>query len=74
MHTFMDDDAGYLGWISEHPEGYVLNLERSFNPTDLMLHRAECRTIRGIPAHGEHWTLRSNQGLLHGADGAYALG
>ena len=25
--------------------------------TDLMLHRAECHTIRGIPARDEHWTF-----------------
>ncbi len=57
MRTFIDDDAGYLGWISEHPVGYVLNLERSLNPTYLMLHRAECHTIRGVPPGGEHWTI-----------------
>ncbi len=57
MRTFIDDDGGYLAWLSRNPQGNVLNLERSFNPNDLMLHRAECHTIRGVPARGEHWTV-----------------
>ena len=35
----------------------MLNLQRSLNPSYLILHRAECHTIRGVPPGGEHWTI-----------------
>jgi len=25
MQHFADDDSGYLSWLADHPEGFVLN-------------------------------------------------
>lgn len=38
--SFIDDDPGYLAWITAHPDGYVLNCERAPSPRYLMLHLA----------------------------------
>ena len=53
---FVDDDKGYLGWVAQNPEGYVLNIQRGLNPSDACLHRASCHTITGTPARGSTWT------------------
>lgn len=45
MPHFSDDDAGYLNWIAENPDGFVLNIERSPRPEYLVLHRATCSSI-----------------------------
>lgn len=54
--VFEDDDAGYLGWVSAHPHGYVLNAARSPSAAYVVLHRADCSTITGEPANGRSWT------------------
>jgi hypothetical protein len=46
VRQYVDDDAGYLEWISAHPEGFVLNTYRRPTPAYLMLHHASCWTIR----------------------------
>lgn len=56
MMHFLDDDGGYLEWLAKHPDGYVLNAERSPRPAYITLHRAGCRTISGVPASGVQWT------------------
>ncbi len=56
VEQFRDNDRGYLTWTSAHPEGYVINIQRSLNPADARLHRADCRTINGQPARGRTWT------------------
>ena len=43
---FEDDEAGYLRWINEHPDGYVVNTRRWFDPDYLVLHRASCSSIK----------------------------
>ena len=45
MQCFENDDAAYLKWIAENPEGFVLNVERSPRPEYLVVHRATCSTI-----------------------------
>ena len=45
MEKFTDDDAGYLRWIANHPEGFVLNIERGERPDYTVLHRATCSSI-----------------------------
>jgi hypothetical protein len=39
---FVDEDAEYLHWVSEHPDGYVINTYRKPSSNYLVLHRAEC--------------------------------
>lgn len=56
VDEFRDDDRGYLAWTTAHPDGYVINIQRSLNPADARLHRADCYTINGHPARGQTWT------------------
>jgi hypothetical protein len=56
MRHFVDDDASYLGWLAEHPAGYVINTGRNPSAAYLMLHRTNCGTISGIPARGSTFT------------------
>lgn len=56
VEVFRDDDAGYLAWLAEHPDGFVLNVARPPRANYLILHRASCRTISGRPARGGPWT------------------
>ena len=45
VRLFRDDDDGYLKWISDHRDGFVLNALRVPRASYLMLHRASCRDI-----------------------------
>lgn len=56
MLHFIDDDPGYLRWVSQNRDGYVVNAYRNPTPAYLMLHRATCRTITGNPTRGRQWT------------------
>jgi hypothetical protein len=51
-----DDDRAYLGWLVSHPNGFVVNAARTPSPDYLVLHRATCGTISGMPARGNRWT------------------
>jgi hypothetical protein len=53
---FVDDDAAYLGWVADHPSDYVINTGRNPSAAYLMLHRASCHTITGVPARGSTFT------------------
>jgi hypothetical protein len=52
--SFLDDDAGFLAWLAQHPEGMVLNVERR-SARHARLHRAGCPTLAG--GAGKTWTL-----------------
>jgi hypothetical protein len=56
VRHFVDDDASYLEWLAEHPAGYVINTGRSPSAAYLVLHRASCGTISGVPARGSTFT------------------
>lgn len=54
MTVFTDgDDDGYRAWVAKHQGGYVINIQKTFNPTDARLHQANCGTINGDPAQGD---------------------
>jgi hypothetical protein len=53
---FRDDDAGYLDWLTTHPDGYVINIARSQSASTARVHHAGCRTISGQNARGGAWT------------------
>lgn len=57
MPEFIDDDAGYVAWVAEHPYGYVVT---SWNPPRadyISLHRADCQCINPDKArHIDNWT------------------
>ena len=45
MHELHDDDDGYVGWIEDHPAGFVLNVRRNPGVNYAVLHRSTCQTI-----------------------------
>jgi len=61
MEDFEGDNDGYLKWIAEHPDGYVLNLgvrpHSSRDPRiNQMLHRATCGHIKNSrTSAGQTW-------------------
>ncbi|MHB1510122.1 MAG: hypothetical protein ACYCST_12155 [Acidimicrobiales bacterium] len=55
MH-FVDDEDGYLAWLEDHPTGFVVNCERDPKASYLVLHRADCTSVSGMPARGVLWT------------------
>ena len=50
---FWTDDDAYLRWVTEHADGFVINIQRSLNPGDARIHRASCHSIRGRPPRGD---------------------
>lgn len=55
MQRFEDDDTGYLAWVHDHPNGFVVNTERPPSPRYLRLHRATCSFITRSSQQGR-WT------------------
>jgi hypothetical protein len=55
VQAFRDDDAGYLAWIQQHSDGFVVNAERRPTPSYLILHRADCTFITRASQQGR-WT------------------
>ena len=53
MQTFDDDEDAYLDWVARNPHGYVVNVQRTLNPNDV-LHSASCKSISG--AHSNYTT------------------
>lgn len=47
------DDDGYRAWVTIHRGGYVINIQKTYNPSDAILHQATCHTINGEPARGD---------------------
>jgi len=56
IEAFQNNDVGYLTWLAENQDGYVINIQHNLNPSNARLHRAGCRTISGVPARGKIWT------------------
>lgn len=57
MEIFIDDDDGYEHWLSQHPDGFVINTYATPSASYLVLHRADCHHIditRGRA--GRRWT------------------
>ena len=52
---FERNDTAYRQWLARHPNGFILNygIARP-DPTYLVLHRADCRTIQARPPR--QWT------------------
>jgi hypothetical protein len=60
VRRFLDDDAGYLSWLSAHPSGFVLNSDRRPNARYLVVHRAGCASINPVRAKVQKrrtWTV-----------------
>jgi len=56
VQCFIDDDCGYLRWLEEHSDEFVLNAERIPKPGYLVLHRASCPTISRLQPGATRWT------------------
>jgi hypothetical protein len=56
MVHFVNDDDGYLGWISQHPDGFVINTSTRPSPAYLKLHRATCSTISRLQPQAKTFT------------------
>lgn len=54
MREFSDDDEGYLGWLADHADGFVVNVERVPRPSYAILHRATCITISSMREDGAY--------------------
>lgn len=52
IRSFLDDDPGYLAWVAEHGDGFVVNADRTLSPNSLVLHRAACSCIGGPARSG----------------------
>ena len=50
---FIDDEAGYLRWLANHPNGYVVNTLRAVSPDYMVLHRATCPAISEYAGRGK---------------------
>lgn len=59
MLKFLDDDGGYLRWLTLNADGFIVNADRKPTPAYLRLHRATCPMIQGTPANGARWTATS---------------
>jgi hypothetical protein len=56
--TFEDDDTSYLNWKQAHPNGFILNCERSPRAANLMLHLAGCRSLQSLQPGYQSWTAQ----------------
>jgi len=65
MPRFEGNDDGYLGWLGDDSDGYVLNVLRSHARHGIMPHRADCFTIQSASFRGRGWTRAG--GLIIGA-------
>lgn len=61
MFMGTNSNDGYLQWIKDHPNGYVLNCEKSPRATYLILHKASCYTINDLQKQAESWTEKYNK-------------
>ncbi len=46
LARFVDDDFGYLRWLNETPECFVLNSERRPSRSFVVVHRGSCASLR----------------------------
>ena len=51
MIQFVDDEDGYLRWLDDHPEGFVVNSDRVPTAKYLVLHHSGCYSISRISRH-----------------------
>jgi len=43
--TFSNNEKGYKTWLSNNPNGYVINARKKHDPEYIVLHRAHCYHI-----------------------------
>jgi len=43
---YIDNEEGYLNWVAQHPDGFLINCYRNETPDYLWLHRTTCGHIK----------------------------
>ena len=66
------NDVDYLRWLADHSRGYVINIERTYNPRDVRIHAAYCDHHGDSRSRG-HFHRRLDQGLFEVTDGTRQL-
>jgi hypothetical protein len=61
MKRFVNDDRGYLDWLSANPGSFVINMSRSPVAGQIVLHRASCGFIKGGRSSSSYWTSHSGK-------------
>ena len=46
IEHFQDDDQGFVAWLANNPDGFVINTKRKPKPGYLVLHRPSCRNLK----------------------------
>jgi len=54
LEEFVDRDEEYLAWVNRYPQGFVVNAHKGVSPSNSVLHKATCNTIK-TPMR-THWT------------------
>ncbi len=45
---FSKNEQLYLDWVRSHPDSFVVNVERSKNPNNMVLHHAWCKQMNHL--------------------------
>lgn len=56
MQHFVRDDVGYMRWLAQHPNGFVINTYSSPSAAYLKLHRATCASISRLQRNATTFT------------------
>jgi hypothetical protein len=56
MITFIDEDRAYIYWVTHHRQGFVLDGRRKPKISHLVLHRADCVSVKSAASKHSHWT------------------
>ncbi|MEZ4239506.1 MAG: hypothetical protein R3F59_25785 [Myxococcota bacterium] len=67
VEHFEDDDQSYLAWLDAHPDGFVIDRDRT-GTTDWYLHRASCAQVHDRSDPRRLWTHERLKDCAPGAD------
>jgi hypothetical protein len=56
MQHFVHDDQGYMRWLAQHPNGFVINTYSRPSASYLKLHAARCPSISRLQPRATTFT------------------
>jgi hypothetical protein len=56
MQHFVHNDSGYMRWLAQHPDGFVINTYSRPSASYLKLHRAACASISRLQRNATTFT------------------
>jgi hypothetical protein len=56
MQHFVRDDPGYMRWLAQNPNGFVINTYATPSASYLKLHRATCTSISRLQRNASTFT------------------